>query len=241
MVLLSFLSEAIAQPVNIPDPELRRALEVALNKKRKEIITQAEMGAESFKLLAAPGWNISDLTGLEYATNLETLYLSDNSISDLSPLSSLTGLTGLYLANNQISDISSISNISAIYTLDLAHNNLTSLGDLPDLSGADALYFQYNQITNIETLVNHTEFSGESSPGNQRSVDLEGNRLDEISIKTHLQTLRDRMIKVNYPLEFVKKISGDNQTLPINTKSQPLVVEVCDINDNPLPGKVLSF
>ena len=241
MVLLSIFSEARAQTVNIPDPKLRRKVESALDKKRGETITQAEMRAESFKYLWAFNLNISDLTGLEYATNLEIVYLHENSISDLTPLSSLTSLKYIYLSHNQISDISPISNISAINTLDLSYNNLTSLDDLPDLSVADALYFQYNQITNIKALVDHTEFTGESSPGNSRSVDLEGNRLDEISINTYLRTIRDRKIGVNFPLEFMKKISGDNQTLPINTKTQPFVVEVCDINDNPLSGRRVRF
>jgi len=49
---------------------------------------------------------ISDLTGLEYATNLTWLDLNHNQISDLSPLAGLTNLTQLGLWSNQISDLS---------------------------------------------------------------------------------------------------------------------------------------
>ena len=46
---------------------------------------------------------IVDLTGIEYATNLTGLYLSDNQISDISPLSGLTNLMVLFLASNPLS------------------------------------------------------------------------------------------------------------------------------------------
>ena len=49
--------------------------------------------------------NISDLTGLEFATNLQGLMLVNNSISDLTPLSDLTNLQTLWLQNNSISDL----------------------------------------------------------------------------------------------------------------------------------------
>ncbi len=152
LILLSFLSEAIAQPVNIPDPGLRAAMETALGKTAGDTITQAEMGDESFKIFLASKRNISDLTGLEYATSLQYVYLEWNSISDLSPLSNLTGLEHLHLENNQISDLSPLSNITALQSMNISYNNLTSLDGLPDLSLTYALYFHYNQITNIMPL-----------------------------------------------------------------------------------------
>ena len=241
LVLLSFLSETIAQAVNIPDPALRKRIGVRIGKKIGETITQADLADENFTLFDAIGLNISDLTGLEYATNLETLYLVDNSISDLTPLSTLTDLKYLYLADNQISDISPISNISAINTLSLGNNNLTSLDGLPDLSAADALYFQFNQITNIKPLADRTEFAYDSSPGNQRSVDLEGNPLDDISINTHIKTLKNRGISVNYPAKFLKIISKDNLAVTNETKMLTLVVEVHDIDNNKLSGQRVRF
>ena len=50
LILLAFFSEAIAEPVDIPDSALRAAVETALRKNAGDTITQAEMGDESFKL-----------------------------------------------------------------------------------------------------------------------------------------------------------------------------------------------
>ena len=48
------------------------------------------------------GAKIEDLTGLEYAVNLETLRLTVE-ITDISPLASLTNLTTLWLSDNPLS------------------------------------------------------------------------------------------------------------------------------------------
>ena len=72
------------QTVNIPDPYLRRAVEAALGKAAGAPITVADM--ETLTSLIARDANISNLTGLEHATNLTDLDLIGNSISDVSAL-----------------------------------------------------------------------------------------------------------------------------------------------------------
>ena len=241
LVLLSILSVAIAEPVNIPDPRLRAAVEDILTKEDGDTITQAEMGADDFTSLVGNDMDISDLTGLEFATNLQILFLQNNSISDLTPLSNLTRLTNLYLSNNNISDISALSNISAIHTLLLDNNNITNIDDLPDLGSVIHLRLQNNQISNIEPLVDHTEFTNVNNPYST-DVNLDGNPLDDVSINTHIPTLKsNRKIKVKFPFKFLKKISGDNQTVPTNTEMQPFVVEAYDINNNKLSGEKVTF
>ena len=63
---------AVAQVVEIPDPNLRAEVEKALGKTSGVIITAADMAR--LTALHAPNANISNLTGLEYATNLQLLY-----------------------------------------------------------------------------------------------------------------------------------------------------------------------
>ncbi len=98
--------------VSIPDADLRMAIGWALGKAAP--ITKADMA--TLTRLEAENSNISNLTGLEFATGLDTLNLGDeyvsrigivnsNSISDLSPLAGLTRLKWLYLDNNSISDL----------------------------------------------------------------------------------------------------------------------------------------
>ena len=107
LVILFAAREALSQ-VNIPDANLRAAIESGLNKESGDTITEAEMASEDFIYLSAGNSSISDLTGLEYATSLEYLELDNNNISDISPLSELTNLTILQLEENSITDISDL-------------------------------------------------------------------------------------------------------------------------------------
>ena len=81
-----------AQLVDIPDPNLRAAIETALGKNADSSITATEMATLWHLGILAASASISDLTGLEYATNLTSLRLRDNSISDISPLAANAGL-----------------------------------------------------------------------------------------------------------------------------------------------------
>ena len=90
-------SDVPEPPVNIPDPNLRAAIENELGKASGDPITASDMARLTD--LFAPNANITDLTGLEAATNLTFLVLgsqfveaegrsiNSNSVSDLSPLS----------------------------------------------------------------------------------------------------------------------------------------------------------
>ena len=65
--------------VDIPDANLRAAIETALRKARGAPISRAEMA--SLTRLEAPNSNISDLTGLEFATNLTELNFAERVIA----------------------------------------------------------------------------------------------------------------------------------------------------------------
>ena len=101
---------------DIPDANLRAAVEAALGKARGAPITVADM--KTLILLEAPKMGIRDLTGLEFATNLRQLFLSDNRITDLSPLGGLTNLEWLFISRNKITDLSPLGGLT----------NLTRLG-----------------------------------------------------------------------------------------------------------------
>ena len=74
---------AAVQAVSIPDANLRAAIETALGKARGAPITEAEMA--SLTSLGGRNKNISDLTGLEYATGLTRLDLYGNELSGSLP------------------------------------------------------------------------------------------------------------------------------------------------------------
>ena len=104
--------------VEIPDPNLRRAIETVLNVAPGTPIAPAAMS--TLTRLDAHESNISDLTGLETATNLricDSWY--GNSISDLSALAGLTNLVHLSLWQNQITDISVLGELTHLKYVDL--------------------------------------------------------------------------------------------------------------------------
>ena len=78
---------ASAQIVETPAPNLERAVREQLALPDEIPITQQEM--LRLKELDAEQREITDLTGLEFATNVTDLRLGNNSISDLRPLSGL--------------------------------------------------------------------------------------------------------------------------------------------------------
>ncbi|RKY06586.1 MAG: hypothetical protein DRP66_08480, partial [Planctomycetota bacterium] len=106
---LSISSLLLAQDPNVyfADPNLETAVADALG--LTPPITEGQMA--NLHSLTANSMNIWDLTGLEYATEVNELHLSGNLISDISPISALTSLIYLYLNDNQITDISAVSSL----------------------------------------------------------------------------------------------------------------------------------
>ena len=133
-----------AQTVSIADPNLRQAIEAALDKTSGAPITEAEM--DSLIELRAPNADISDLTGIETAVNLQRLdlgreyvsaegrFINNNSISDLAPIEDLTQLTVLDLNGNAISDISALSGLTNLVVLRLGGNVITDISALSGLT-----------------------------------------------------------------------------------------------------------
>ena len=160
---------ATAQTVNIPDPNLRAAIEKALGKASGASITAADM-AKLIELTAQDA-NISDLTGLEYATNLTGLYLgaewveaernwiNSNSISNLSPLAGLTNLRELDLANNSISDISTVARLTNLTRLELMYNSISDISAVAGLTNLSTLRLYNNSISDISALAGLTNLT----------------------------------------------------------------------------------
>ena len=220
-----------APTVNIPDDNLRAAIETILGKEKNDPITEAEI--RSFRVLSANDAEISNLSGLEYATRLLGLSLKDNEISSLSPLSGLTQLITVLLSGNDITSISALSRIKNINRLYLDNNRITSLSSLPNLSSASILSFQDNRITDISPLLNDDlGFEGSRLGGGGRDVYLDGNPLSDTSINTHIPALEARSITVHFsvtdpPKTELNYISGADQTgEPGKALEEAFVVEV---------------
>ena len=185
---LSNLSEA-----DIPDANLRAAIKSAMGKASDDPITGFEMGFLSE--LEALNSNISDLTGLELATSLTSLYLgtefvsgvgyvNSNHISDFSPLSDLTNLRRLDLGGNSISDLSAlsgaISRLTRLESLYLDNNSLSDVSALSGLPSLRQLWLFSNSISDLSPL---------SGLSNLERLDLFGNSISDVSSLSRLPNL----------------------------------------------------
>ena len=148
----------VERGVNIPDANLRAAIEGALKKSSGAIITPSEMATMTG--LTAVNQNISDLTGLEHATSLKDLRLSLNLISDISALSGLISLRYLYLGNNRISDISALAGLTSLTDLNLSGNNISDISALAGLTRLTDLGLGGNNISDISALTGLTRLTG---------------------------------------------------------------------------------
>jgi len=135
----TFTSGMAGTVIQFAEANLKAAVRLALNKPTGDI-----MAADMLLLTSLDAGNadIQDLTGLQYATNLQVLGLSQNQISDIEALASLTNLQNLYLAANQISDITPLVNNSGLDSgdfIDLRNNLLDLAPGSQDMEAINAL------------------------------------------------------------------------------------------------------
>jgi internalin A len=172
LVLSSNLSMAWTG-VYIPDANFRNFLNTsypATLYADKSLNTAAAAAVTaSFKCYSQ---NISDLTGIEYFTNIltlevkynpnlhtipnidgltsiTTLGLDSNDLTSLPNLSALTNLQVLSFHHNRISVLPSVSNLSQLRILFVHNNQLTTLPDLSALVNLDKLFIAYNPISSL--------------------------------------------------------------------------------------------
>ena len=166
------------QGVIIPDSNLRAKIGEVLGKGSTDQISPSEIA--KLTSLSAPNASISNLTGLEHATNLTGLDLRGNSISDLSAISGLTNLTGLDLSGNSISDISAVSGLTNLTYLDLVSSLISDLSAISDLTNLTYLGLSNNDISDISAVSGLT---------NLTSLYLDNNDISDISAVSGLTNL----------------------------------------------------
>ena len=161
-----------AQPVHIPDPNLRAAISEELD---GAPITRHAIG--QLRELAVGEKGITDLTGLEHATNLTYLGIYGNPITDLTPIAGLTKLNTIYMWETAVSDltplqnltqlrnlqapycgeivdISPLANLTQLEKIDLVANKIVDISPLAGLTKLRVLKIQHNQIVDHSPLDN---------------------------------------------------------------------------------------
>ncbi len=159
--------------VYFPDPHLRTVIEDYLGKTQGAPITKVEM--ESLrKEIRAENKNISDLSGLECATNLSTLKLGGNNISDIEPLAHLVNLKELEMHGSPVSDLSPIARLTQLKYIAFSGWQLSDISPIRDLINLERLGISWSNVTDISVVANmkalrslslyHCEKLGDLSP-----------------------------------------------------------------------------
>ena len=135
--------------VEIPDENLKGYLVHYYDSDGDKECSVSELG--QIKELSLPS-NMTDLTGLEYAVNLESLRVESGNISDLTPLENKTELVYLELDNNNISDISPLKNSKKMNRLSLSSNSIKDISALSEMKDLVDLDLDDNEITDISAV-----------------------------------------------------------------------------------------
>ena len=138
--------------IDIPDPNLRALLEETLETKtfRPDVMS-------TLKILRAKDRNISDLTGLEFAVNLEELWLANNPISDLSPIANCTNLIIIDLWDVPVIDISPLANLTKLEELNHKDGGIRDISPLAGLTNLRDVTFYISRISDISAVANLTK------------------------------------------------------------------------------------
>ncbi|MFT3942417.1 MAG: leucine-rich repeat domain-containing protein [Ancrocorticia sp.] len=177
--------------VEFKDANLKACVATGLQREPDLAITKVDL--ESFTYLACEYEKIVDISPLQYATNLETLWLGSNEIVDISPLAGLTKLHWLDLGisgeddlipdkrGNKIVDVSPLAGLTNLESLDLTDNRITDLSPLRGLNGLRVLELADNQISDLSPLAVLTGLT---------YLDLIGNEIVDVSSLVELTSLR---------------------------------------------------
>ena len=169
-LLLSLTTWVYAQPVHIPDPNLRAAVRDTLNLPDGTPITRDAM-LQLIKLDVTDR-GVANLTGLEFATNLTLLFIGQNPITDLSPIAGLTKLETLYMWATPVSDITPVANLTHLNDFRASYCEIADISPIANLVKLEKLSLHGNEITDITPLANLTQL---------RLLNIENNRITDHS------------------------------------------------------------
>lgn len=238
--------------VIIPDRSLRLAIIKALQIDETDPITAEKMAG--LTSLIAISQNITNLEGLEYATNLEQLNLISNSISDITPIQNLrylkelrlsknalsdvkslvnlTQLTVLELGSNKVTDIEAIENMRNLRVLNIGENKLKNISSLENLDSLETLYINSNQLTDISPVENLTDL---------KYLYAYNNQLTDIALLAKLAQLNTLFLNSNQitNLDVVAQLSSlkdlhisDNQVTDITALGKLPDLENANLSQN---------
>ena len=185
-LLISLTTWAYAQPVHIPDPNLRAAVRETLNLPDGTPITRDAM-LQLIKLRPR-NRGIENLSGLEFAKHLRELSIWGNPITDLTPIAGLPKLELLYMWATSVSDITPVVNLTNLRNFRASYCDIADISPLANLVKLEKLSLPGNGITDITPLANLTQL---------RLLNLESNSIADVRPLAGLPLLKTLTIERN--------------------------------------------
>ncbi len=169
---------------------------------------------------------ITDLTGLEHATQLADLDLSYNQISDVTPLAHLTQLIYLDLSDNQISDINPLAQLTQLTELELDRNQINEISPLAQLTQLTELLLWNNQISDISSL---------GGLPNLKYLSLSSNQISDVTLLTSFASLKSlrRILLGGNPITDISPIRRLKREYPNMSISIDIPVILTDPGGEP--------
>lgn len=199
---------------------------------------------------------VTDITGLEYFTSLETLSLKFNSVSNIKPIEGISTLKVLILGENPISSIN-LDKLGELTDLRLYGTNISDI-DLTKTPKLESLYLQRTNVSKVDltplqsldqALLNKcsslTEIKASNLPSITRIDAVECNlKSFEISDcpslrELHLNSNKLTSIKMTNLAMLMRLNVYDNQLTSIDVSNLPLLMWLF-VYDNQLTSIDLS-
>lgn len=184
LVFVFLLCVSVSAQGWMPDENLQEAVREALGLTEGELLTEKSM--ENLVELYAQRRQISDITGLEFAINLEVIFIFGNPIADLSPITNLK-LKSLNAGGCKIVDISPLENMLTLEYLHLHYNQINDISPILNLKNLKELTLLGNPITDYSVI--------------EHSLDLEWHDWGQICEVPSI-SVGDRIDNKSYPAIF---------------------------------------
>ncbi len=178
--------------VSIPDPNLKQAIRSQLGLASGDMLTDRAM--KKLGSLNVDDRKITNIAGLEYATQLRELLMGRNQIKSYDRLAELPNLTTLYLWANNISDLSVLPLLPKLELLDLNWNHIRDVSRLAGFTNLTTLMLTGNKISDVSPL---------TGLANLEVLHLEGNPIQDTSVLASLTKLRDVDIDIHLEVPLV--------------------------------------
>lgn len=192
--------------VNIKDAKLKEIINKELGKNRdkleditvEDMQSLKELSSDSLDFLKNDGGEanrvITNISGLEYAVNLERLDLSENRISDLTPIKNLRKIKFLELFRNNIKDLKPLSTLKELEHLDIYNNS--GITDTTPISGLTKLKWIDMHYCNRRTAPVNVEPLGKLI--NLEYLSIDDNFVSDINFTKKLVNLKTFSCNNNY-------------------------------------------